>query len=189
METILYICIGIGLAASCGFRIFVPFLVMSASSIYGWIDLSEGFEWVGSWPALICFAIATALEIGAYYIPWLDNLLDTAAAPIAIVAGIVLASSVIQDINPVLKWSLAVIAGGGAAGAVQALTTAARGFSLTTTAGAGNPVISTAEAAGSIILSAISVFLPFLAVALLATLMFLAIAFLIRLRNKSEDLY
>jgi hypothetical protein len=35
--------------------------------------------WLGSDAALVAFATALVVEIGAYYVPWLDNALDTIA--------------------------------------------------------------------------------------------------------------
>src|ERR1051325_11800845 len=87
METVLSICIGIGLSAACGFRVFVPLLVMSIASLSGHLTLAHGFEWIGSYQALVAFAVATCVEIAGYYIPWVDNLLDTIATPAAIIPG------------------------------------------------------------------------------------------------------
>jgi len=118
MEWVLGAVVGIGLAAACGFRVFVPPLVLSVAALSGHLHLAHGFEWMGTWPALTAFAVATVLEIVAYYFPWVDNLLDTAATPIAVVAGIVMMASCVSDVSPFLRWTLAVIAGGGAAGLV-----------------------------------------------------------------------
>src|SRR5947207_805613 len=118
-ETILSICVGIGLAAACGFRVFVPLLVMSIAARTSHVTLVSQFAWVASDPALIAFSVATAVEIGGYYIPWVDHLLDTVATPAAIVAGIIVTGSLLTHIDPYLRWTLAVLAGGGVAGAVQ----------------------------------------------------------------------
>ncbi len=166
METILSLCLGIGLAAACGFRIFVPFLALNLASRADLVDLTGSFAWMGSTPALVAFAVATVLEIGAYYIPWVDNLLDTVASPLAVVAGVVVTASTVTGMDPLLKWTLAAIAGGGAAGIVQAVTGATRGASSLTTGGAANFVVSTGEAVGSVAMSTLSVFLPLLAVGL-----------------------
>ena len=115
METLLSICVGIGLSAACGFRIFVPLLVMSVASLTGHLTLAQGFEWVGSYPALVAFAVATCVEIAGYYVPWVDNLLDTIATPAAIIAGTLMTASLVTDLSPFLKWTLAIIAGGGVA--------------------------------------------------------------------------
>ena len=116
MELFLSLCVGIGLSAACGFRIFVPLLAMSIAANSGHLKLVPSFEWVGSDTALITFAVATVLEIAAYYIPWLDNLLDTIATPAAVVAGTIVTASMVGGMSPFLKWTLAVIAGGGAGG-------------------------------------------------------------------------
>lgn len=45
METILGLCIGIGLSAACGFRVFVPLMVMSIAALMGWFEPMTGFGW------------------------------------------------------------------------------------------------------------------------------------------------
>src|SRR5215204_4144976 len=118
-EILLSIAIAIGLSAACGFRVFVPCLVMSVAAQAGYLQLASGWEWIGSTPALIAFALAAILEIAAYYVPWLDNLLDTIATPAAVVAGVVATAAVVSGMSPFLTWTLAAIAGGGAAGLIQ----------------------------------------------------------------------
>jgi hypothetical protein len=172
LDTLLSVCLGLGLAAACGFRIFVPLLVMSVASLTGHLELSGQFAWIASLPAVIALSVATLLEIGAYYIPWLDNLLDSVASPAAVVAGVVVSASVITGMDPFLKWTLAVIAGGGVAGAVQVLTTGTRGASTLTTAGFGNPIISTFEAGGSVATSLLALVAPILTVVLVALFLF-----------------
>src|SRR6266478_5410247 len=156
METFLSVCLGIGLSAACGFRVFVPLLVMSIAALSGHLTLAHGFEWIGSYPALVAFAVATSLEIAGYYIPWVDHLLDTVATPAAIVAGSIVTASFVTDVSPFLRWTLAVIAGGGAAGVIQASTVLVRGASTLTTGGLANPLFATAELAGSLIMSMLS---------------------------------
>lgn len=163
METLLSLCLGIGLAAACGFRIFAPLLAMSIAANTGHLSLAGGFDWIGSRPALMAFGVATVLEVLAYYVPWLDNLLDTAAVPIAVVAGIVVTASVVTDVSPLLRWTLAAVAGGGAAGTTQSLTTLTRSLSSVTTGGFGNPLVATAEAGSSLVLSALSLIAPLIA--------------------------
>jgi hypothetical protein len=171
MEALLSVCLGLGLAAACGFRIFVPFLVMSVAARAGHLDLSPGFLWVASDAALWTLAAATALEVGAYFVPWLDNLLDSMAAPTAVVAGILAgAATMVQDTSPLVGWTLAVIGGGGLAAVIQTGTTVLRGASTMLTAGFGNPVVSTAEAGGAVGLSALAILLPMLALFLVLTL-------------------
>ena len=174
METLLAIFVGIGLAAACGFRIFVPLLVMSVASLSGQITLSPEFDWIGTYPALAAFAIATIFEIAAYYVPWLDNLLDTVAVPAATVAGTIVMASAVSDMSPFLKWGLAVIVGGGVAGTVQGFTAITRIASTATTGGLGNSVVSTAEAGGSLVMSILALAVPVLAAILVLAILIVA---------------
>lgn len=164
MEIVLSIFVGIGLAAAVGFRIFIPFLIVSIASYTGNLELSTYFSWIGTLPAVILFSVATIVEILAYYIPWLDNFLDTIEHPLAIIAGIVLAGAVVTDFSPLIKWALALIAGGGVAGTVHAATGLIRLKSSAVTGGLGNPVVSTVEASSSTALSLIAIFIPLVAV-------------------------
>ncbi len=163
METILSLLIGIGLSASCGFRVFVPLLVVSIAAHTGHLNLAAGFAWMGSDTALIAFAVATVLEIAAYYVPWLDNLLDTVATPAAIIAGTLITASLVADMSPFLKWTLAAIAGGGVAGAVQGTTVLTRAASSAGTGGLANPILSTVELVGSLMMSVLALVVPVLA--------------------------
>ncbi len=162
METVLCICLGIGLSAACGFRIFVPVLALSVAAHAGHVQLATGFQWIASDAALIAFGVATLVEIGAYYIPWVDHALDVIAAPAAVVAGVLVTASLVTDMSPLLKWTLAVITGGGAAGLVQGGTMLLRGASSVTTAGFGNPVVATAELAAAATISILSLLVPVL---------------------------
>lgn len=164
METLMSVFVGVGLSAACGFRVFVPLLVMSVASLTGQMALSPEFEWIGTYPALAAFAIATIFEIAAYYIPWVDNLLDTIAIPAATVAGTIVMASAVSEMSPFFKWALAVIVGGGVAGTVQGFTTITRIASTATTGGLGNPVVSTVEAGGSLLMSILAIAVPVLAV-------------------------
>src|SRR5688500_2787747 len=137
--------IGIGLAAACGFRVFVPLLGVSLASLSGHLELANGFDWMATRAAVIGFATATVLEIGAFYIPWLDNLLDVIATPAAVIAGTIATASMVVDVSPFMKWSLALIAGGGVAGTIQGTTAFVRGAATGTTGGVANPFVSTLE--------------------------------------------
>ena len=173
-STFISIAIGLGLAAACGFRIFVPLLLIGLAARGGHLELAGSFEWMGSTPALIAFGSATLLEIAAYYVPFLDNLLETVATPSAVVAGVLAAASQVTQLDPLLGWSVAIIAGGGAAGVVQGLTTVTRGFSSMATAGLGNPLVSTAEAGASVVLTILAIVVPIAATVVLLILLFVA---------------
>jgi hypothetical protein len=167
MEYIIPAFIGIGLSAACGFRVFVPPFVMSVASHLGYeaFQFEGSFGWIGSWPATIGLGIAVAVEIAGYYIPWVDNLLDTITTPMAIIAGTMATGAMLGDADPAVRWGLALIAGGGSAAVIQTGTGIARAASTATTGGIGNPVVSTAEAGGSILLSIMAIALPMVAFA------------------------
>jgi hypothetical protein len=172
-ETLLSIFVGIALAAACGFRVFVPLLVMSAASFTGHLNLSSGFEWIGSMPALIGFGVATVVEIAGYYIPWVDHLLDVIATPAAVVAGAIAMASSMVGLSPFLHWTLALVAGGGVAGLIQTFTGVTRLTSTATTGGIGNPLVSTVEAGGSVTLSVLAILLPLVAAIVVVVVLFL----------------
>lgn len=170
MDLPLGLIVGVGLAASCGFRVFVPLLAMSLASATGHLHLAEGFEWIGSPAAMAAFGVATALEIAAYYIPAVDHLLDVVAAPAAVVAGTLATAACLDGMSPFMTWSVAAIAGGGSAATVQGLTTVTRLVSAASTGCLGNPLVATGEAGGSIALASLSLTMPLLAFLLAAAL-------------------
>jgi len=167
MELLLSLCVGLGLSAACGFRIFVPLLITSIAAHAGHLQLASSFAWIGTPEAIGAFTLATVLEVGAYYVPWLDNFLDTLATPAAVVAGSVVTASMVTDVSPFLQWSVAIIAGGGVAGAVQATTVIARGLSLAGTGGLANPLIATAELGGASLLAFAAIIAPLFALLML----------------------
>src|SRR5512137_1951336 len=169
--------IGIGLSAACGFRVFVPLLGVSVASQAGLLQLSPEFAWISSMPALVAFAVATFVEVGAYSIPLIDHLMDTLTTPAAVIAGTLLTASLLGDTSPFLKWSLAIIAGGGAAGIVQLGTLAVRGGSTLLTGGFGNLVVALLELAGSALMTLLALLLPMLILAALLVLLFLTVFF------------
>lgn len=177
-ETIVSILVGVALAAACGFRVFVPLLVMSIASYAGHLSLGSGFEWMGTLPALVAFGVATVVEIAGYYIPWVDHMLDVIATPAAVVAGSIAMASSVVGMSPFLQWTLAIIAGGDIAGLVQAFTGVTRITSSVSTGGSGNPVVSTAEAGGAVTLSVLAILVPFVAAALVAVVLVVSIRIL-----------
>lgn len=175
MEFTISIFLGIGLAAAVGFRVFVPFLLISVAHYAGFLTLTDGFAWIGTTPALIAFSIATAIEIAAYFVPVLDNFLDMITAPLAVIGGTVLMSSAVGEIDPFLQWTIAIIAGGGTAGLIKGLTSAGRAGSTVGTGGLANPVISSGESIGAILLTALSFAVPYIAAGMVILLLLVAL--------------
>jgi hypothetical protein len=181
----LSIALGIGLAAAVGLRVFLPMLVASIAAYTGHLPLSSGFEWLGTAPAIVMLAVAAVVEILAYYIPGVDNLLDALSAPAALIAGTVVAAAVMTDLPPIVKWTTAVIAGGGAAGLTQGLTSLLRMKSTVMTGGLGNHALSTAEWGGALVVSLLALAVPVLAVALVALFCWFALRLVRRLFRSS----
>ena len=174
MEIILALALGITLSAASGFRIFLPPLAVSLAAISGNLELSSGFAWVGTYPTAIALGIATIVEILAYYIPVVDNFLDTIEIPTAIAIGTLLTAANLGDIDPLLQWGIAAIAGGGTAGIIETFTAMTRAGSTTMTGGTGNFLVATAEALSSGILTILAFTLPFFAAALVIGLLIMA---------------
>jgi hypothetical protein len=168
------VALGVGLAAATGFRVFLPLLIMSIAAYSGHLPLGEGFAWLATPQALVLFGVAALAETLAYYVPGVDNLLDTIATPAAFVAGTVVTAAVITDMPPLVKWATAIIAGGGVAGLTQGMTAVARAKSTVMTGTLGNPVLATAELGGSFLLSLLALLVPVVAVALVVILLWLA---------------
>ena len=160
MDIAIGICLGLGLAASCGFRVFVPLLISNIASMTGIVDIGGGFEWMGSWPAFAIFLTATIVEIGAYYIPVLDNMLDTISVPLATIAGTLLSVTFITDVPPMVQWTLGIIIGGGSAAVIKSGASMARLKSTTFTAGWANWLLATFEHVTSFVMSILTVLLP-----------------------------
>ena len=171
----LAIVLGVALAAATGFRVFLPMLIVSVAAYTGHLSLDNNFAWLGTPAALIMLSVATLVEISAYYIPVVDNLLDSLATPAAFVAGTVVSAAVMTDVPPMVKWSAAVIAGGGIAGLTQGLTAMIRAHSTVLTGGLGNAVIATVELGGALLLSLLALAAPAAAIALVILFLWLAI--------------
>ena len=183
--------IGIGLAAATGFRVFMPMFAVSLASYLGWIPMNESFEWLAGLPTLITTGIAMVAEILAYYIPFIDHLLDTISVPLATIAGSVMFASQFADIGTFPQWALALIAGGGTAAAISSGFAGTRAASTATTGGLGNSVVATTETAGAGIMSFLSLVAPVIAfiaaVALIITVLVLGKKLWRKFRNFNSD--
>ena len=188
MQEVIAVFLGIGLSAACGFRVFVPLLATSLLALTGRVHLAEGLAWMGGYPALIAFATATALEIGAYYLAWLDHALDVVATPAAVVAGTLITGALITDLAPWLRWTLAIIAGGLPATVIQGATVLLRGKSAVFTGGMGNFLVATGELLGAVLTSALAALLPVLTgLLVLAAILGLVLVFGRKVFNRNRS--
>jgi Domain of unknown function (DUF4126) len=185
----LSIVLGIALAAATGFRVFLPMLIVSGAAYTGHLQLDNSFAWLGTSSALTMLSVAALAEVLAYYVPVVDNLLDALGTPAAFIAGTLVSAAVMTDVPPMVKWTAAVIAGGGVAGLTQGLTGILRAHSTVLTGGLGNSIIATAELGGAVLISFLALVAPAAAIALVMLFLLVAIRLVRRLFRgaKSPD--
>jgi Domain of unknown function (DUF4126) len=176
LDTLISLMLGISLSAASGFRVFVPLLVMSTAAVLGHIDLPTDFDWIETNQALILFAVASVLEVGGYYIPWFDHALDLISTPAAIIAGTIVTASAAPDtMNPLVQWTTALLAGGGAAGLTKGMSNIMRVISTAISGGLTNPVVATIELVLALGLAVLAVTVPALALVLVIVLWVFAV--------------
>jgi hypothetical protein len=183
-EILIGVALGIGLSASAGFRVFLPLLITAVAARFDFIPLNDNFAWLSSNVALASLSAATIVEIIAYYIPFIDNLLDTIAMPMAIVAGTILAASVLPVDQGFLKWIMAFIIGGGASATVQGGTSLLRLASAGTTGGIGNPAVSTGENVAAIGIPLLTIIIPLIMVVVVIILLIYILKKIFKKRSK-----
>jgi hypothetical protein len=183
----LSIVLGVALAAATGFRVFLPMLVVSGAAYTGHLHLDDSFAWLGTRSALMMLSVAALVEVVAYYIPFIDNLLDVLATPAAFIAGTIVSAAVMTDMPPMVKWTAAVVAGGGLAGVTQGVTGIIRAHSTALTGGLGNSVIATAELGGAVLISFLALAAPVAAIALVVLFLLVAIRLLRRLLRAGKS--
>ena len=187
LDLALSVALGVGLAAATGFRLFLPLLVLSIAAYTGHASLNESFAWLATPAALLMLGTAAIVEIAAFYIPGVDNLLDTVATPGAVVAGTIVSAAVMTDLPPMLKWTAAIIAGGGVAGITQSLTAMLRAKSTVFTGGLGNSVVATAELGGASLISILALAAPLAALALVILFFWLAFRLIRSLARRPDQ--
>jgi hypothetical protein len=174
ITSLLSIALGVGLAAAAGFRIFVPLLVAGVAARFGYLPLTDGFQWLASMPALLTLGTAAVVEVLAYYIPGVDHALDVIASPAAVAAGVVASASVMADVPQAVMWPVAIIAGGGIAGLTKGSTALLRAKSGVMTAGLANPIVSTVETVGATGIAVLAVVVPLLCLVAIVALLYWA---------------
>ena len=187
MQLILALCMGISLSAACGFRVFVPLLAVSLAVHFGGLGVNEHFAWVGTHTALICLSVATVVEILAYYIPLVDHALDAVNTPLALIAGAIITCGMLPDMPEFAQWGIGIVGGAGAAGAIQAGTSALRGVSTATTATIGNPILATLENILSVLGSILAIVVPVAALIGLLIAGYVAYRIICRMRRSKPQ--
>lgn len=174
------ILLGTGLSAACGLRVFLPLFILSLLGHFGNMSIAENFRWLSSWPAIIAFGSASIIEIIAYYIPWLDNLLDTITIPSSVIAGTLVLATANPELESVIRWTLAIIAGGGTAGIISTATALLRVKSTMVSGGTTNFIVASIETVGSALLTLFTLLLPVFAGIAVVWLMYKAVKFILR---------
>lgn len=139
--------LGLGLAAASGLRIFVPLLMAALAAkfhLFG-IELNESMAWMTSNSAIAALGIATAVEIVADKVPFLDNALHAIGIVARPVAGAVAAGSMFAGLDPTAAAVAGIIVGAPTALAFGAAQGGARATSTATTGGLANPFLSFLE--------------------------------------------
>jgi hypothetical protein len=187
MNTILAIALGVSLSTACGFRIFIPPFVLSLAAIFGKVDLAPGLDWLGTYPALIAFATAAGLETLGFCVPGFNNLLDALAAPIALAMGTLVAAATLNgEIDPVIRWGVAAIAGGGSTTIVQGTAAITRLASNALTGGLASPVTAIIESLSAVVLSILALLVPLLALLIVGGILWWGFKKVTRWLNKQK---
>lgn len=160
LDTLIEFMLAISLSSAAGFRVFVPLLILSTAAVLGHIDLPTNFDWLENPQAVGLFAFAAILEVLGYAIPWFDHVLDLLVTPAAILAGTVMTASLAPEMDPLVKWTFALVAGGGTAGLTKTVMNLLRGTSTAATGGLANPIFAALELLVAVTLSVLAISLP-----------------------------
>ncbi|MBE9139248.1 DUF4126 domain-containing protein [Nodosilinea sp. LEGE 07088] len=179
--------LGLGLGVAAGFRVVVPFWVLSGAALFGPLQLADNMTWLGTTTAFVGLSIALVVEILAYSIPWLDNTIDTVALPIAAVAGTLLMAIAANQLDPFAQWSVAIVAGGGVAATVKGLNGLTRLVSTATTGGATNLIVAGVELIGAIVISLLALLVPVVVFVAVLAFFILLVRFAIKAFYRSKQ--
>jgi hypothetical protein len=166
----LAISMGLALAATCGLRAFLPLLVISALAAVGKLDLAEGFRWMSSPAALVCFSTAVIAETLSDKVPVVDHALDAAGVIIKPTAAALATASMVHGFEPMLAMVLGVMTGGVAAEAVHVAKAKVRLMSSALTGTVANPILSVGEDGMALLGVVLSILAPVLGLAVMLML-------------------
>ena len=115
METIELIGSTMGLSFVVGIRLYATVLALGLAIRFDWLHLGtigEPLRFLAHPAVLIAAGLAYLVEFFADKIPWVDSVWDSFHAFIRPIGAAVLASTVLGDMNPVLKLTLIILCGG-----------------------------------------------------------------------------
>jgi len=182
------VAMGLSLAACAGLRAFLPLLAVGLAGRLDWIPLTSHFEWLESTPSLLVFSVAVVAELLADKVPWLDHMLDLLQTFVKPIAGVIAVAAVLHELTPLQGAVLALVLGGGVAGAVHLGKANLRLLSTASSAGLANPVVSVAEDGGAWGLALAAIWIPLIAATVLIVLFLVTIWFLYKKRSRLRAL-
>lgn len=165
--------LGLGLAAAAGLRAFLPLLLLGLAArfeLFG-VSLNDKAEWLGSDAALITLAIATAFELAADKVPFLDHALSALGTVTRPVAAVIAAGSVFAGVDPIVAAVAGIVIGAPTALAFHAAQSGTRVASTATSGGLLNPVVSIVEDMQAVLTAGLALVFPLLVPVLLALLL------------------
>jgi hypothetical protein len=157
---LVHMSMGLGLAACAGLRAFLPLFVVGLSGRLDLVTLSDSFNWLSGWPALIVFGAAVVIETLGDKFPVVDHVLDTVQVFVKPIAGALVMATVIEDWDPLYVAIFSLVVGGSTAGLVHVTKAKLRLASSVMTAGLGNPVLSVTEDLGALVGTVGSIAIP-----------------------------
>lgn len=161
---------GVALAASAGFRVFLPLLAAGAAGRWGGFPVAPSLAWITSDAALVMFGVAALVEIVADKVPVIDHALDLLQTVLSPVAGVLVLLGPATALAPAFGLAIAIIAGAPLAAGVHLLGATARVKSSLGTGGTANPLLSVLEDLSAIVVIILGLLIPVLALAVVAWL-------------------
>jgi hypothetical protein len=150
---------GIGIAAACGLRAFLPLFLLGLASRFGHLGLDPHVRWLASDPALIALGAATVFELAGDKIPVVDHALDAVGVAIRPAAAWLGAYAVLVQWPEPWGAIVALVLGGGTL-ALHLVHAKLRLGSTLLTGGTFNPLISLSEDLLTVLLVGLAILAP-----------------------------
>lgn len=196
MELLAAVCIGLGLSAAGGLRVFVPLLIAGVAQRLDLVHLAPALAWTSSWTALAVLGALSIAEGVGYCVPIVDHALDAVSAPAGWLAGALLSIGLVapelhstlasgDHVSGLIGQTLyatglgaAAASGAAAAGIAQVTSAGGRVISTATTGGIANPFYAAVESILAMVASVLAILTPIvlaLGVLIVAGALFIAI--------------
>jgi len=166
-----------GLALSSGVNTYLPLFLLALFTRFGHVvHLSPRFAWLDSDQAIFILGALALCEILAQKLPVLDNVWDFLHTLLRPIAGAVATGATINSNNAV-EIAVAMLMGGTLAAAAHSTKSGLRLVSTSKSFGATNFALSISEDAGVLITTLLSVYAPWVMLAIVIVFVVLFIFF------------